>query len=319
MAVTTHHFFVFYLFFSLTSYYIQTVGAGWPNLRNGLLSEDERIDLTGIRSRVRRQAGTSGDAGVADTNCTGCMLPDCYCQRQQLDIPGDLLLRHTPQIVTFTYTGPITESIRGKINDIFPSKRKNPNGCPIGITLFVRGTFTEACVLHEIYIRGHEIAVQSKNLSHPGKWSAEMWNSQVADFRYNLSKKAFIPLDHIQGVRAPMNEPGGDTQFKMLMQEDFMYDSTLKSGPTDLDSLQVWPFTLEEPFEDQSCSSVNCPKDAYPAMWVAPSVRLSMETTSCTYLDECVADFGSSDEVYNLLVDNFKRNYRYNRAPFQVH
>lgn len=252
-------------------------------------------------------------------NCSDtCVLPDCFCQKNQETIPGGMETRHTPQIITFTYTGPITDTIRKQIADIFPTKRKNPNGCSMALTLFVSGTFSDACTVHEMYTRGHEIAIQSKDLSHPAKWSAAKWTSQVADYRYNLSKKAYIPFDHIQGMRAPMNEPGGDDQFEMLMKEDFMYDSTLKAGPADLNSLQVWPFTLEEPFEHASCLSVKCPDKAYPALWVLPSLKLATSESSCTYLDECVADFATSEEIFNLLVTNLLRNYKYNRAPFQV-
>ena len=64
-----------------------------------------------------------------------CSLPDCYCAGSK--IPNRLDPENTPQMIIFSFNGPVTTEGGDFLMDIFNRKRKNPNGCPIRMTMFV--------------------------------------------------------------------------------------------------------------------------------------------------------------------------------------
>ena len=170
----------------------------------------------------------------SDQTCDDkCILPDCYCQ--PYEIPGKLKPENTPQMILLSFTGPINDDTKQKLTEAFPSDYANSNGCPIAMTLFVTGKFSDHCKIHDLYVRGHEIATQGFNASYSGEWTQERWHGQIADYVPVLRRAAHLPEEHIQGVRAPLNRPGGDKQFTMMTEAAFTYDSTLLMGPTYFD------------------------------------------------------------------------------------
>ena len=251
---------------------------------------------------------------VAMSVCdTGCRLPECFCDYRH--IPNGLALAVVPQMVSFTFTGAVTEKVREKINDIFTASYRNPNGCSIGMTFYVLGQYTASCSLHQLYVRGHEIAVQAHNTSWPDAWTKQKWANQISGFRDFLSKSAYVPLSEITGMRAPMLHPGGDKQFAMLEDGEFRYDSTLLSLNTSL-----WPHTLYTPWEE-CVTPKYCPTRAYPSLWEIPITPLIHSSgRTCTFLDECVTtnSMRTHKEILQLLMSNFERQYVTSRVPLQV-
>ncbi|KAI8117990.1 hypothetical protein CVS40_10200 [Lucilia cuprina] len=71
-----------------------------------------------------------------------CLLPDCYCGGR--DIPGDLKLEETPQIVLITFDDAVSTLNIDYYDEIFNNEtRKNPNGCPIRGTFYVSHEWTD--------------------------------------------------------------------------------------------------------------------------------------------------------------------------------
>ena len=255
------------------------------------------------------------------TNRT-CLLPDCYTDR--FSIPRGLSRSEIPQIVTFTFSGPITKNTRSKLKEVFPVTVTNPNKCPAGITLFVLGKGTRDCEMHKLYVRGHEVAVQGYNSTWPGSWTTRQWRENTANFQAKIARDGYVPLEDMKGMRAPLQQPGRDNQFEMLNDAGFLWDSTLLGGPTTLSEPSEWPVTLTYGVSPEHClNSGFCPENNYPDLWEVPLLRLAHEPVPCTYLDACVSykDNGltSTSSIYKLLYSNFRRSYvTYNRAPVQI-
>ena len=78
-----------------------------------------------------------------------CKLPDCRCA--ETDIPGGLSTSDTPQIVAISFD----DGVRVIDYESYYSKvfngRKNPNGCPIGLTLFVSHDYTDYALVEDLH------------------------------------------------------------------------------------------------------------------------------------------------------------------------
>ena len=252
-----------------------------------------------------------------DYDCNpACSLPFCYCEKER--IPGDIPTRKTPQMILFTYSGELTETVSDQLADVFSHKRKNPNGCPISITTFVSGQGTHWCSVNDLYYRGYEVAVQTNSTNLGQNWTDDKWAEQTEGYRVNVSRDARIPLSHIVGMRAPRHTPGGDAQFSSLYEGNFVYDSSLSDQPVNTDGLSYWPYTLDNPDTQTTCADVEkCPKGEYPGLWEIPSVKLSNENMSCIYLDMCLSYLSSAEEVAAFLKHNVRRRSM-NRAPLVI-
>ncbi|ELU17378.1 hypothetical protein CAPTEDRAFT_220709 [Capitella teleta] len=252
---------------------------------------------------------------------SACLLPDCYEDR--FSIPGGFTKDDTPQIVTFTFSGKITSTVRSQINEVFTASITNPNRCPASITAFVLGKGSRSCDIHKMFVRGHEIAIQGYNSTWPGSWTTRQWRENTANYQSTLAQGGYVPEEELKGMRAPLQQPGKDEQFKMLADAGFLWDSTLLGGPTNLEDKTEWPVTLTNGVPPEFCKNSGfCPEDSYPALWEVPLLRLAHSPISCSYLDACVShkdnQLTSTSKIYKVLYNNFMRNYRSNKAPFQV-
>ncbi len=263
--------------------------------------------------------------GTEVKNChVTCELPECYCQH---DLPpGGLLPQESPQIIHFTYTGAITPLERDAITNLFPDKLKNPNGCPVSITLFVVSQGSDDCLVHKLYVRGHEIALAGMNRTGSTtttEWGETEWERAIEEQRIQIVDKSRVAQDHVVGMRAQRQKPGGDPQFSMLFNLGYEYDSTLQAGPhSELSDQQFypWPFTLDTPFQELGfvCKNWPCPVRSYVGFWEIPVVPLIGPSRACAYLDDCIFRMRLSDEVANLLYRHFRFVYTGNRAPLQI-
>ena len=52
--------------------------------------------------------------------------------------PGNLTASRTPQLVVLTFDDSVNDLNKRLYQDIFHPSRKNPNGCPIAATFYVR-------------------------------------------------------------------------------------------------------------------------------------------------------------------------------------
>jgi hypothetical protein len=94
-----------------------------------------------------------------------CRLPDCYCSRTGTDIPGNMSVTSTPQMIIITIDDAVTERIAGLYNgttaNLFDGHIRNRNGCPIKATFFISHEWNKYDTVEWLAHHGHEIGVNS--------------------------------------------------------------------------------------------------------------------------------------------------------------
>jgi len=68
------------------------------------------------------------------------------------------------------------------------------------------------------------------------------WVRELTTLRKILTKYGKINPDDILGIRAPAKRPGGNNQFKALIESGFVWDSSLATKRLDD---PVWPYTVK--------------------------------------------------------------------------
>ncbi|XP_029652461.1 chitin deacetylase 7-like [Octopus sinensis] len=255
---------------------------------------------------------------------TTCKAPNCHCSG--VNIPGGFHPEDIPQIVLLSFDDAVNWDNWDYYLKLFPpdGRRKNPNGCPISMTLFVSHNYTDYCMVRKLHGRGIEIADHSLTHQVPHEWwknaSEEELANEILTQRHNLANLAEIPIEHIRGWRSPFLQPTGDTMFTILWKNNFTYDATLTHPfPRNVYSPVIWPFTLDSPLAI-GCNIKPCPQKSYPGFWEVPVVTLMdyREHLPCAYVDFCQNKPRNKDEAFQILWKNFLRNYRTNRAPYYL-
>ena len=247
-------------------------------------------------------------------NESKCHLPTCRCASES--IPGGLSVKDTPQIVMFSFD----DGLRDQDYQTYYSKvfngRKNPNGCPVGITYFVSHFYSDYTLVEHAYlVDAAEIADHSVTHRTPSTWwenaSEEEWTRETNDQRSILNKWGNIPMDGIRGFRSPFLATS-ETELKVLHQSGFHYEASMVTDTN------YWPFTLD--YKSPICNSpATCPSNAYPGLWLVPNVVYKQSNdVSCAMLDACTAAT-TEEEWMEFFEDNFNAHYQKNRSPFGIY
>ena len=248
-----------------------------------------------------------------------CMAPNCSCAGRFT--PGGLEVSTTPQIVLLTFSGPLdpsaSESLQGLLRKD-QRKRANPNGCPIGVTLFVQHIRTNYCMVADFWREGHEIASHSITHKEPAKFwedaTYEEYEQEAWGQRRMLSALGGIDKNTILGYRAPFLRPGGDVHFQVLRDQAFAYDSSFQTA-LEPGADPYWPFTLDFP-NQVPCIVGSCPVESYPGLWELPiQPPVDKDGVLCPFIDSCAAKLTTEDEIHAFLTAYFNRSYQNNRAP----
>merc|ERR1711892_339961 len=206
---------------------------------------------------------------------------------------------------------------------LFTSDRVNPNGCTVKGSFYVSHKYTNYSAVQELHRKGHEIGVFSvTNSEEPEYWengSYDTWLLEMAGNRQIIEQFADIKDGTVIGVRAPYLKVGGDTQFKMMNDTYFPYDSSITAP---LSKVPVWPYTLDYRIPHK-CHG-NCPKEAWP-IWEMPINELDRredptydeELTGCPLVSSCT-NIQDKEGFNTLLQNNFERHYLTNRAPLSL-
>ncbi|VDK69232.1 unnamed protein product [Litomosoides sigmodontis] len=241
-----------------------------------------------------------------------CLLPNCFCSRSRMEIPGGLLARDVPQIVLLTFDGPVTDQTFVTYKSLFNGNYRNPNGCPIKGTFFVSSEWNNYDQTQWLISNGHEVAVNSITHENLGGETVERWRKEMVGMRDALRHFSYASATDIIGVRAPQLELGGDNQFNMMEKFGFIYDNTMSvsGGP-------YWPQTLAYNTA-WKCSSIYCPKNAHPGIWEVPINRFIVPGAQQEFamLREAIRHDDSPLDVAEMLELNFNRSYNHNRAPY---
>ena len=161
------------------------------------------------------------------------------------------------------------------------------------------------------------------------------WYDEMVGVRKMISKFANIPESDIKGIRAPFLQGGGDDMFKMMAENDFLYDCSAPSRAYGYTNLQYgrWPFTYDY-YSDMDCQIAPCPKCSFPGIWSQPILDFEDGRVGenpgdlehgypCSMTDTCLLDtFGqiqNATALYELLMKNFERSYHgKTRAPIGI-
>ena len=85
-----------------------------------------------------------------------CLLPDCFCSADGTRIPGEEAeLSQTPQMVTISFNGAVTEKNMQIYSSIFSDERVNPNRCTAKGTFFVSHKYTNYSAVQVIDQKWH--------------------------------------------------------------------------------------------------------------------------------------------------------------------
>ncbi|XP_022333733.2 uncharacterized protein LOC111130788 [Crassostrea virginica] len=241
-----------------------------------------------------------------------CKPPTCVCCGKDMPLEKS----RTPQMVFFTFDDAVNTYVASFYRKLFDANRRNPNGCPISMTLFISHANTVYSLVREFYQKGFEIASHSVTHSHP---NMNTFKTEAGKQKENLAKKARIPISEIQGWRSPFLEPMGDAQPNILQDLGYSYDATLTVSKGKQTEKAPVPFTLDYgwPYD---CKINPCPKSAHRGFWEVPVVSVTdyLGEYECVYVDGCNNPPPDEESAYNFLWENFNSYYKTNKAPFGI-
>ncbi|XP_033742285.1 uncharacterized protein LOC117328822 [Pecten maximus] len=256
-------------------------------------------------------------AMATDASCqqgVNCHLPDCFCGT--FEYPMDR--KDIPQMVYFGFDGAVNEDVVKHYDFMFRRARTNPNGCPIGITLYISHISTDYEAVIKYFRRGFELAVHS--IYHRFIDTDSGLLQEARDQRDNIAQLAGVPLDRIVGWRSPSLLTRGDAQFDILQQLNYTYDISMTYRRVKIERSPIpWPFTLDYgwPFTYTSCTP-SCPNKKHIGFWEVPVNAMLLNDFPCAYADGCFRMPSSAEDAYRYVIENFKSHYHGNRAPFGI-
>ncbi|KAL5245054.1 hypothetical protein ACI65C_012464 [Semiaphis heraclei] len=248
-----------------------------------------------------------------------CTLPYCFCSRDGTIIPGGLDPKETPQMILLTFDGALNQdNYQNHYQKVFSQNKKNPNGCLIKGTFFISHEYCDYNMVQEVAHRGHEIAVETVSLQkglHDKGY--EEWVAEMIGMREILVNFANLTKSDIVGMRAPFLKPGRNTQYEVIEDYGFVYDSSIGIPPS---RVPIWPYSLDYKIPHE-CKSGTCPTKSFKGTWEVPlnaHYVATYEGGHCPYLDQCVLHSHDANEVFEWLREDFDRYYSQNRAPYMM-
>ena len=188
------------------------------------------------------------------------------------------------------------------------TKGNNTNECPIRGTFFITHNYNSYQMAEYFYSKGHEIAVSSVTGKTLQFANETVWKDELTSTKDFLQKYGNIPKEDILGARAPQLHPGNEEQFDVMIEEGFVWDSSISTKETDF---PIWPYTLDYRIPHE-CKIKSCPKKAYPGFWEIPLNLHYVEDQSggaCSYMDQCIFSFFDDNDVFRWLKEDFLRFY----------
>ncbi|XP_052769960.1 uncharacterized protein LOC128209791 [Mya arenaria] len=260
-------------------------------------------------------SGAMPSACVSCQKSQQCFPPDCVCCSDELRFTN-VTLAQIPQTVFFTFDDAVTGQAAGFYRQLFDSSRKNPNGCPVTMTLFISHDNTQYGLVSEFHSLGMEIA--SHSVTH-STMNGSNFFPEAKQQKENLAKLAGIPIEEIVGWRSPYLKPAGDLQPDTLKKLGYTYDATLTFSKRSFKEKPPGPFTLDfgYPFE---CQVKPCPRHKHAGFWEIPVVSLMdyKQAYDCVYVDGCMNAPPDEEVAYKFLWDNFHNYYTTTRMPFGI-
>ena len=143
------------------------------------------------------------------------------------------------------------------------------------------------------------------------------WTDELAGMRRIMMLQAEVPEEEVLGARAPGLKPGYNTQYEVMVDYGYIWDSSVAVPPG---SRPVWPYTLDYAIPHK-CKEKSCPTRQFPGMWEIPLNSHYVEGYlggHCPYLDQCVFTHMDREDILAWLKEDFLRHYETNRAPYTL-
>lgn len=148
--------------------------------------------------------------------------------------------------------------------------------------------------------------------SYGEKFSKNQWMREIHGQREILHQYGGVKMEDIRGMRAPFLQIGGNKMFEMLYDANFTYDSSM---PVYENNPPFWPYTLDYA-QSHECMIFPCPTKSYPGLWEVGMVMwVDLRGGRCSMGDAC-SNPQDEEAVTKMLMKNFNRHYKSNRAPF---
>ncbi|KAL8602233.1 hypothetical protein ACOMHN_022746 [Nucella lapillus] len=239
-----------------------------------------------------------------------CQMPDCFCPT--LDHPS-LVPQDIPQMVYFGFDDALTGEVDKFYQQLFNSKRRNPNGCPITMSLYVQNDWTIYDLVSSHFQYGDEIG--SHSVTHTNVRTKEAMILEAGGQKDNIVLEGQVPADQVLGWRSPNLAPAGDAQVEVLQRFNYTYDISLTYTRASASEKVAWPFTLDFGYQYR-CAVPKCPSKNHPGFWQVPVNSMYNPQTGypCVYVDACRPT--SEQAAFDYLMSNFRHVYNSNRAPF---
>ncbi|XP_017460944.1 PREDICTED: uncharacterized protein LOC108354261 [Rhagoletis zephyria] len=251
-----------------------------------------------------------------------CQLPNCRCSGLRLpsaEFQGRE--KEIPQLITITFDDAVNVINYEQYQQLFEGL-VNPDNCTASGTFYVSHEYTDYTLVNALYQQGHEIALHSiTHGSGTDYWREADVEQIMAEFGQQiemLEQFAKVNRKHIRGMRLPFLQIAGNNSFEAAKRLDLLYDS---SWPTQrYRNPAMWPYTLDYR-SVQDCQIGPCPQASIPGFWVNPMVSwVDTQGYSCAMIDACI--FPPKDDVdalFQWMLENFKRHYEGNHAPFGMY
>ncbi|KAK2725560.1 hypothetical protein QYM36_000156, partial [Artemia franciscana] len=251
-----------------------------------------------------------------------CTLPNCFCSVDGTLIPGNMEPNQVPQMVIITFDDAVnSENWDLYSKKLFNKERQNPNGCPLHATFYISHEYNNYQYVQKLWNEGHEISVHSITHRSPESWwtnnaTIEDWFDEMVGEANIINRFGGVHMEDIRGLRVPFLRVGWNRQFLMMKEFGFVYDASMAAPFSDP---PLWPYTLDYKMPHRCVGTgQRCPSRSFPGIWEMVMNQLEVEEYTCAMVDSCPPYF-TEEEVYDMLMHNFKRHFNTNRAPYGLY
>jgi len=290
-------------------------GLYWDDVRKYCTYKDEAVCGPVTTTPAPITTESPDKANKCDPNL--CELPYCFCSEDGTKIPNNLKKEEIPQIVMLMLDGAVNQNNFDDYKDLFRG-RKNPDGCRIKGTFFLTHHYSNYQQIMSLKHDGHEMAVSSiTEDTDLYLKNATAWKNELEGMKSIMELQADISPSEVFGARAPGLTPGYNAQFEAMLDQCFIWDSSVAAPPL---NPPVWPYTLDYEIPHK-CKSGTCPTRQFPGIWEIPMNSHHVEDFAgghCPYLDQCVFSHMDTDDVFEWLKEDFLRYYSTNKAPYNL-
>ncbi|GAB6028614.1 Cytidine deaminase 5 [Chamberlinius hualienensis] len=237
---------------------------------------------------------------VPATNCpVDCNTDTCLCSSKY--VPYGWAVGEPPQMIYVIFEGSLSKGNYPPYYQPLFKDLINPNNCPVTGTFFIDHEYTDYTEVHQAWLDGHDIAVQSiTNTPFSGE-SVDLISDEIGGQAYYLNQYGLLNNTYVYGAHPPQSSYGGDNQLQAIVNNNFRYDATLVSRSFDA---PFWPYTLDY-LTTQDCQNGPCPTQSYPGLLEFPVTDLQDGNGNlCNNLLQCVYN-NSMPNAHELLTNNY--------------